>query len=71
MAPIRGSQQLQAMQLDHPVTHLVTVRFTTRITAAHRFIHDGTILAIRALKQRDGRKRFLEALCEENLREST
>lgn len=51
--------------LGHRVTHRVTMRYLADIASDMRISFDNRILDIQGFRNPDGRKRFLEVMCEE------
>ena len=65
VAPIGGRERAQAEQLEGVVTHRVTIRHRTDVTAAHRLLWGSKALNVRAVTNPDQRRRYLDLLCEE------
>jgi SPP1 family predicted phage head-tail adaptor len=71
--PLRGSEKVQAMRLQHPVTHRITVRYDASIAAYHRdadsarrrLDFQGRKMRIVAILDPDERRAFLEIMAEE------
>lgn len=63
--PVSAREESTAAQRGVTVTHRIAVRFSADITPRHRF-RDGTrLFRIVTLRDRDGRKRFLQIEAEE------
>ncbi len=60
-----GDEQLDGDRLAAKSTHLVVIRHRDGLTPDMRFRFAGRSFAIRAILDRDGRKRHLECRCEE------
>jgi SPP1 family predicted phage head-tail adaptor len=60
-----GSERLDADRLSGRVTHTISLRHRSWLTPAHRFVMANRIFDIRAVLDREGRRRFLECHCEE------
>jgi SPP1 family predicted phage head-tail adaptor len=60
-----GSETLVADGLEARVTHTVRIRYRAGLSPAMRWRSGSRLLAIRAVLDRDGRRRWLECLCEE------
>jgi len=65
--PIAGREQLQAMQLASPVTHRVIIRHRPGVGAGMRARLGSRLFNIRAVIDRDERRRYLDLLCEEGV----
>lgn len=65
--PLRGREVLQALKLQSPVTHRVTLRYRADVTAGMRLTVAGRAFNIRAAINLDERGRWLELLCEEGV----
>lgn len=63
--PLRGGEQIAAMQLEDTVTHRVTMRHRTGVTSKSRLLHRGRALSVRSVTDPEERNRFLVLLCEE------
>jgi SPP1 family predicted phage head-tail adaptor len=67
VTPVSAAWQIEAARLGAKVTHRLHLRFSDDITTRHRF-RDGTrIYRIVSIRDRDGRKRFLEIEAEERV----
>jgi SPP1 family predicted phage head-tail adaptor len=60
-----GREALEQDRLASRITHSVWLRYRTDLTATHRLMFGTRRFDIRAVLDRDGRRRFLECLCEE------
>ena len=65
--PLAGAERLQAMQLESRVSHRVTIRNRTGVSAGMRLVHNGRALNIRTVIDPDARKHWLELMCEEGV----
>ena len=65
--PLRGREVLQAMQLQSPVTHRVTLRYRGDVRAGMRLVAGARAFNIRAAINLEERGRWLELLCEEGV----
>ncbi len=65
--PLRGGERLAAGQVEAAVTHRVTLRYRSGVTAAMRLLVRGRPLQIRAVVNRGERNRWLDLLCEEGV----
>jgi len=65
--PLRGREVLQALKLQAPVSHLVTLRNRADVTAGMRLVAGGRAFNIRAAINLEERGRWLELLCEEGV----
>ncbi len=64
---LRGRERMHAMQLEDRVTHRVRIRYRDDVTAQQRLVIGSRVFNIRAVIDRDGRRRWLELLCEEGV----
>ena len=67
VTPVSAARQIEAERLGARVTHRLHLRFSDDITTRHRFRDGERIYCIVALRDQDGRKRFLEIEAEERL----
>lgn len=67
VVPLSGREVLQAQQLATPVTHKVTIRHRSDVTAAMRLKLGTRAFNIRAVINVDERDRWLELMCEEGV----
>ena len=65
--PITTREVLQGMQLESPVTHRVTIRYRTDVTAAMSVLWGSVRLNIRGVRNPDERKRYTELLCDQGV----
>ena len=69
--PLRAHERLQALRLEMPITHEVTIRYdtTTAVTThKHRLVVDGSrVMNIRSIVNKDERNRWLVILAEEGV----
>ena len=63
--PLGGGEQLTAMQLQDSVSHRVTIRYRTGVTAKMRVLHRGRALKLVAVTDADEDNHWLTLLCEE------
>lgn len=62
--PLSGGEGVHAMAVMPTQKYRLRLRHRTDITPARRFVRGTQILNIRAVRDRDGRGRWLECLCE-------
>jgi SPP1 family predicted phage head-tail adaptor len=62
---VSGGEQADADRLAADVGHVIAIRHRDGLTSDHRFRLGQRVFAIRAVLDRDGRRRFLECRCEE------
>lgn len=67
VTPVSAARQIEAERLGARVTHRLHLRFSNDITIHHRFRDGGRVYRIVALRDRDGRKRFLDIEAEERI----
>lgn len=65
VTPVSARAQMDAAQRGVSVTHRIGLRFSADITSRHRFRDGDRIFRIVGLRDRDGRKRFLQIEAEE------
>lgn len=62
--PLSGNEKIHAMAVTATQKYRLRLRYRGDITPAQRFVRDGQILNILAVRDRDERRRWLECLCE-------
>ena len=65
VTPISAARAIEAERAGARVTHRIGIRFADDITTMHRFRDGERIFRLVALRDRDGRKRFLSIEAEE------
>jgi SPP1 family predicted phage head-tail adaptor len=65
VTPVSAAHALEAERLGARITHRIGIRFSDDITTRHRFLEGSRIFRIVSLRDRDGRKRFLQIEAEE------
>ena len=65
--PLRGSERVRAMQLESPVSHKMTMRYRSDVTARNRLLFDSRLFNIRSAIDPDERKRWLEIMADEGV----
>ena len=65
--PLRGDERSRAMRIAAVLTHRVTIRHRSDVTAAMRLKFDNRIFNIRAVIDVQERGRFLDLMCEEGV----
>jgi SPP1 family predicted phage head-tail adaptor len=65
--PLSGRERLHAGQLESSVTHRVTARWRSGITAGMRLLFRSRPLNIRTVINIEERDRWLELMCEEGV----
>ncbi len=60
LEPLSGAERLRAERLESPVTHRVTIRHRSGVTAAHRILFGTRAFNIASVRNPDERGRFLE-----------
>lgn len=63
--PKAGREMITADQMVHRVSHVVTLRYRSGITAAMRVSYQGRKLAILGIRELSENGRWLELQCEE------
>ena len=64
---LSGTERVQAMSVGAIRRYQVRTRYRAGISAAHRFLHDGRILNIRAVRDVGERRQWIEFSCEEGV----
>jgi SPP1 family predicted phage head-tail adaptor len=57
--PLKSYERFQAMQMQTPVTHRITMRYTDEITSASRIKFQSRIFWVKEVLDEEERKRFL------------
>jgi len=65
VTPISAQESLEAAKLGANVTHRIALRFSPDITVQHRFRDGVRIFRIVSLRDRGGRRRFLDISAQE------
>jgi SPP1 family predicted phage head-tail adaptor len=65
VVPVSAREQSDAVQRGVTLTHRIVLRYSADITSRHRFRDGARIFRIVSLRDRDGRKRFLDVQAEE------
>ena len=65
VTPVSAARALEAERLGARITHRIGIRFADDITTKHRFRDGNRVFRIVSLRDRDGRKRFLQIEAEE------
>lgn len=63
--PLRGRELYEAQQVNAQLSHRVTLRYLGTLTTHHRLVHDGRVLNIAAVLDRDERHRTVELMATE------
>lgn len=67
LEPLSGREVWQAQQVRPDVTHRVTLRYYDGLTPKHRVVIDGQTFGVVAVVNPDGRKRFHELTCVQEI----
>jgi SPP1 family predicted phage head-tail adaptor len=67
VTPVSAARAIEAERLGAKVTHRLHLRFSDDITTRNRFRDGSRIYRIVTIRDRDGRKRFLEIEAEERV----
>lgn len=60
IAPMKGYERFQAMQMQTPVTHKIVMRYRSDVTTAHRLLYGSRVFALKEVLNRDEDSRFLD-----------
>nr|PZN87051.1 MAG: head-tail adaptor protein [Pseudomonadota bacterium] len=63
--PLSGGEELRADGLQSIAKYEVRIRYRADISPEMRFVFDGRVLEIQAVRDIEGRRRWLSCLCEE------
>lgn len=63
--PLRGGESVEAEALASRVSHRIRIRHRAGLSSDMRFRDGGRIFSIRSLNDPDGRRRWLDCLCDE------
>lgn len=67
VTPVSAQEEIEAARLGARVTHRIGIRFSSDITTRHRFRDGSAVYRIVSLRDRDGRKRFLDIAAEQRV----
>jgi SPP1 family predicted phage head-tail adaptor len=56
----KGYEKYQAMQLETPISHKITIRYRDGVTTAQRMVHEGNVFNIKEVLNPDMDFAFLE-----------
>ena len=65
--PLRGRERLHAMQIEDSVSHKITIRWRSGVTAKMRIKFGTRIFNIRAAINLEERSRFIEIIADEGV----
>jgi SPP1 family predicted phage head-tail adaptor len=65
--PLRGFEKLRAMQLEDSISHKITIRFRSGLTAKMRIVFGTRLFNIRAIIDPEERNRWLEIFADEGV----
>ncbi|MDT3687343.1 MAG: phage head closure protein [Pseudorhodoplanes sp.] len=65
VTPVSAREEIAAAQRGVAITHRITLRYSADITPRHRLRDGARLFRIVTLRDRNGRKRFLEIQAEE------
>lgn len=63
--PSSGREQVNSEAVQSVISHVVTIRYRTGVTAKNRLLYGGRVLEILAVVDVDERHRWLELTCSE------
>ena len=67
VTPVSAQEEIEAARLGARITHRIGLRFSSDITTRHRLREGSAVYRIVTLRDRDGRRRFLEIAAEERV----
>jgi SPP1 family predicted phage head-tail adaptor len=67
VTPVSAQEEIEAARLGARVTHRIGLRFSSDITTRHRFRDGSAVYRIVSLRDRDGRRRFLDLTAEQRI----
>ena len=62
-----GQETFEADGLSGRISHEIAIRYRNDVAAKQRFVEDGRVYDIRAVLDREGRRRWLHCLCVERV----
>ncbi len=65
--PLKGFERLRAMQLEDSISHKITMRWRSGVTAKHRIKYGSRLFNIRAVINVEERNKWLEILADEGV----
>ena len=65
--PLKGEELIEAMKLDHKLTHRIVTRYRAKIKPKMRVVFGSLTFNIRSLINTEMRNERLEMLCEEEI----
>ena len=65
--PKSGTERVRGMQLESPLTHTITIRYTKDILPTDRINFNGRYMQIRAVVDIEERNRWIELSCQEGV----
>ena len=65
--PLNGRSLVEAQSIETEVTHRVTIRYLSTVSAKHRIVHDSRNLQIISVINVDERDWILQLMCKEML----
>ncbi len=63
--PLRGTEELLALQLVNPITHKITVRYAPGLKAARRILFGARVFTVKSVINKGERNRYLIFRAEE------
>jgi len=67
VTPVSAARAFEAERAGARITHRIVIRFSGDITTQHRFREGDRVFRIASLRDRDGRRRFLQIDAEETV----
>jgi len=67
VTPVSAQEEIEAARLGARITHRIGLRFASDITTRHRFREGSAVYRIVSLRDRDGRRRFLDISAEQRV----
>lgn len=67
VTPVSAQEEIEAARLGARVTHRIGIRFSSDITTRHRLRDGGAVYRIVSLRDRGGRRRFLDISAEQRI----
>ena len=67
VVPVSAQEKWRAENLDHEVTHRITIRYLANITSSMRISFDGRIFHVKGFRNLEERDRYIEIVAKEGV----
>lgn len=65
--PLKSNESLDAMKIEHVITHKIRIRYRSGVTTKHRILFGSRTFNVISILNPDERNIMLEMLCEEQV----